>query len=247
MSARFKNKVAIVTGAASGIGRATALRMAEEGARVFAVDLSSKGLNDLVAAGDGAIVAVVGDITAPDLPGEILRRVGAPVDVLANVAGVMDGFLAAGEADDATWERTMSVNLTAPFRLMRAVLPGMLTAGAGAIVNVVSEAGLKGGCAGAAYTASKHGLVGLTKNTAFLYATKGIRVNAVAPGPTMTGMRPDFRSAVAAERLPTLIKASISGIAQPEDMASAILWLASPEAANVNGIVLASDNGWSAA
>lgn len=247
MSARFENKIAIVTGAASGIGRATALRLAREGAKVFAVDLSADGLNDLTNQGAGDVVALAGDITDPAMPQEIVRQIGAPVDVLANVAGVMDSFLAAGEADDETWERTMAVNLTAPFRLMRAVLPGMLETGAGAIVNVVSEAGLKGGCAGAAYTASKHGLVGLTKNTAFLYAPKGIRVNAVAPGPTMTGMRPDFRSAIAAERLPTLIKASISGIAQPEDMASAIIWLASPEAVNVNGIVLASDNGWSAA
>jgi len=123
----------------------------------------------------------------------------------------------------------------------------MMQAGRGAIVNVASEAGIKGGCAGAAYTASKHGLVGLTRNTAFLYANTGVRVNAIAPGPVETGLRPDFRSAIAAERLPALLKASISRIAAPQELAQAIAWLASADASNVNGAILPVDGGWSAA
>lgn len=241
-------QVAIVTGAGSGIGKATALRLAREGARVVAVDYALAGLEALTAeAPGGTIDPVKGDLADPALPAVILERAGTKVDILANVAGIMDAFLAAGEVDDALWDRVMAVNLTAPLRLMRAVLPGMVAAGRGAIVNVASEAGLKGGCAGAAYTASKHGLVGLTKNTAFLYATKGVRVNAVAPGPVATGLKGEVRSSLAAERLPALLKASISGVAQPEDLAAAIVWLASAEAANVTGAILASDGGWSAA
>jgi NAD(P)-dependent dehydrogenase (short-subunit alcohol dehydrogenase family) len=141
----------------------------------------------------------------------------------------------------------MAVNLTAPQRLMRAVLPGMMARGRGAIVNVASEAGLKGGCAGAAYTASKHGLIGLTKNSAFLYAKRGIRVNAVAPGPVETGMTPDFRSAIAAERLPAILAASIARVAQPAEIAAVIAWLLDDQAGAVNGAILAADGGWSAA
>lgn len=247
MTMRFQDQVGIVTGAASGIGRAVALQLAREGARVVAVDMDADRLAVLRDASPaGSVDTVAGDLTDPALIGAIVERAGT-TDILANVAGIMDSFLPAGEVDDATWDRVMAVNLTAPMRLMRAVLPGMVAAGRGAIVNVASEAGLKGGCAGAAYTASKHGLIGLTRNTAFLYATKGVRVNAVAPGPVMTGLQPEFRSALAAERLPALLQASISRLAQPEEIASCIAWLASAEAGNVNGAVLAADGGWSAA
>lgn len=247
MDARFEGKTAIVTGAASGIGRATALRLAREGARVIAVDLVAAGLEETAAGAADTLVPLVADITEPGASDRILAAAGGAVDVLANVAGIMDGFLAAGETDDGTWERVVAVNLTAPMRLIRAVLPGMIERGAGAIVNVGSEAGIKGGCAGAAYTASKHGLVGLTRNTAFLYAPKGIRTNALLPGPVMTGMQPEVRSAIAAERLMPVIRASMSRLATPDELAGAIAWLASPEAANVNGAVLTSDGGWSAA
>lgn len=242
----FHRRSAVVTGAGSGIGRATALALAWAGASVVAVDMAESGLAAVERLGGPEIHALAADITDPATPAQILARAGGRVDVLINVAGIMDGFLAAHEVDDETWDRMLAVNLTAPQRLMRAVLPGMLEAGRGTIVNVASEAGLKGGCAGAAYT-SKHGLVGLTRNTAFLYATKGIRVNAVAPGPVATGLRPDFRSSLAAERLPDLIKASISGIATAEQIAEAVLWLAGPASGNVTGAILASDGGWSAA
>ena len=168
------------------------------------------------------------------------------MDVLANVAGIMDGFLPVAEVEDEAWEHVMGVNLTAPMRLMRAVLPGMIARGSGAIINVASEAGIKGGCAGAAYTASKHALVGLTKNAAFMYAGKGVRVNALVPGPVATNIQADVRSQLAHERLMPAIRSGISRMAAPEELAAAIAWLASAEAANVNGALLASDGGWSA-
>lgn len=246
MHGRFHNQLCVVTGAASGIGRAVALRLASEGARVLALDLDAGGLERLVADADQPVDAQAVDITDAVALGALSDALSR-ADVLVNVAGIMDGFLPAGEVDDATWDRVLAVNLTAPMRLSRAVLGGMAARRRGAIVNVASEAGLKGGCAGAAYTASKHGLIGLTKNTAFLYATKGVRANAVAPGPVATGLQPDFLSALAAERIPALLQASITSLAQPEQLASCILWLASDEASNVNGAILASDGGWSAA
>jgi NAD(P)-dependent dehydrogenase (short-subunit alcohol dehydrogenase family) len=244
---RFSGKVAIVTGAASGIGRATAVRLATEGATVVAADVAQERLDELVAAQpDLAISPAVADISSQDGVDQVVAAAGGRVDVLANVAGIMDGFLPAAEVDDATWERVFAVNVTAALRLTRAVLPGMLEAGAGAIVNVSSEAGLRGSAAGAAYTASKYALNGLTLNTAFIYGPKGVRCNAVAPGPVATNIEAPWRSQLAAERIGPVLRVAVPPVAQPEALAAAICWLASDDAANVNGVVLPSDAGWSA-
>ncbi|MHC0054719.1 SDR family NAD(P)-dependent oxidoreductase [Actibacterium sp. D379-3] len=244
---RFEDKTVIVTGAGSGIGRATALAFAAEGARLVATDVNPSGLDALSGAvGAARVETVVGDITLEETAQNIMAATDGRVDVLANVAGIMDGFLPVGEVDDATWSKVFAVNLTGPMRLMRAVLPVMAAAGKGVIVNVASEAGLRGSAAGAAYTASKHALIGLTKNTAYLYAPQGIRVNAVAPGPVDTGMDAPMKSQLAAERVGALMELILPPSARPETLASNILWLASDDAENINGIVLASDGGWSA-
>ena len=241
---RFEGRTAIVTGAGSGIGRAVAVRLAAEGARVVAADVSVPRV-DAVVAETGA-VGVVGDISQPADVERIVAAADGAVDVLANVAGIMDGFLPPHEVDDATWERVLAVNLTAPMRLTRAVLPSMLAAGRGAIVNVASEASLRASASGAAYTSSKHGLIGLTRSTAVFYGPSGIRCNAVCPGAVATNIegapRSDFAMGVLGKHL-----AAIPGVATPEQLAAAICWLASDDAANVNGAVLASDGGWSAA
>ncbi|MFS4504914.1 SDR family NAD(P)-dependent oxidoreductase [Clavibacter sp. Sh2141] len=244
---RFAGRTAIVTGAGSGIGRATALRFARDGARVVAADVVADRLDALVAEHPELdLVPVVGDITTEEGVAAVVAAADGRVDALANVAGIMDGFLPAGEVDDRTWDLVFAVNVTAVLRLTRAVLPLMQAAGSGAIVNVASEAALRGSAAGVAYTASKHAVAGITKNTAVIYAKQGIRVNAVAPGPTKTAIEAPMRSALAGQVLGPLMQTMIPTPVEAEELANAITWLASDERRNVNGVILPSDGGWSA-
>src|SRR6185312_12767060 len=153
---RFSNKTVIVTGAGSGIGRATAVRLAAERAHVVATDVIEARLTALAAELGDTVSTVTGDIADSTVIDQILDATNGKVDGLANVAGIMDGFLPTAEIDDDTWDRVLAVNLTGMMRLTRAVLPLMLDAGHGSIVNVSSEAGLRGSAAGTAYTTSKH-------------------------------------------------------------------------------------------
>ena len=186
---RFAGQTAIVTGAGSGIGKATAVRLGREGARVIAGDVMPARLQELLDQyGDLDIVTIDGDISREDTTTRLVAAAQGRIDVVANVAGIMDGFLPAGEVDDATWERVFGINVTGPMRLIRAALPVMVSGGGGSIVNVTSEAGLRGGAAGVAYTASKHAVIGLTRNTSVMYSAQGIRCNAVAPGGVQTNI-----------------------------------------------------------
>ncbi|GAA2054190.1 SDR family NAD(P)-dependent oxidoreductase [Leifsonia soli] len=243
---RFDGRTVIVTGAASGIGRATASRIAREGGRVIAVDISAERLDDLAAGFPaGTVTTVVGDITKQDDIDAIVAAAGDRIDALANIAGVNDDFSPAHETSDAVWERTIGINLTGGFKLTRAVLPAMLRAGAGSIVNVASEAGLRGNASGTAYTVSKHGVVGLTRSTAFMYGPQGIRVNAVAPGGVATGIpMPAHPSESGTARL-TPFQQQIPTIATAEQLAASITFLLSDDGVNINGAVLPSDGGWS--
>lgn len=243
---RFTGKTVIVTGAGSGIGRAVATRVAREGGRVVAADVDADRLTALAEELDGHDVRVaVGDVAAAATVAALIEAAGGRVDGLANVAGIMDGFLTPAEIDDATWDRVFAVNLTGPMRLTRAVLPGMIAAGAGAVVNVASEAALRGSAAGAAYTASKHALIGYTKNVAFFHGPQGIRANVVAPGPVATNIEGGMRSDHAAARVRPIMAAVLTPPAPPEQLAAAIIWLLSDDSANINGAVLPSDGGWS--
>ena len=249
MDERFVGSTAIVTGAGSGIGKAVALRLAREGARVVAADVSADRVAEVVAemepTGPGGATGVTGDVSAQPDVDRIVAAAAGRIDVLANVAGIMDGFLPPHELDDETWTRVLAVNLTGPMRLTRAVLPVMISAGKGTIVNVASEASLRASASGAAYASSKHGLIGLTRSTAVFYATSGVRCNAVCPGPVLTNIeatpRSEFAMGVIGKHLQV-----IPPPATPDDLAAAICWLASDDSNNVNGSVLASDGGWSA-
>lgn len=244
-SDRFAGRTVVVTGAASGIGRATARRILAEGGRVVAVDLTEDALTALAEAyPEGAVIPVTADLTTPEGLDAIVAAAGGTVHGLANVAGITDGHRPLHETDDDVWGRVMAVNVDGPFRLMRALVPGMLEAGSGAIVNVASEAALRGGAAGTAYTVSKHAVVGLTRSAAFLYAPQGIRVNAVAPGPVATGIEGAFASEFSQARLGPFL-GMIPPVADADTLAASIAWMLSDDSRNVNGVVLPSDGGWS--
>lgn len=249
---RHAHHTALVTGAASGIGEATAIRLALEGARVVAVDQHTEPLTlvvkKILEAG-GSAVCVVGDVTHQDSVDEAIAACRGRLDVLVNNAGIMDYFLPVGSVDDDLWARVMDVNVTSVMRFCRAAVPMMKSAGKGSIVNVASVGGSMGASAGVAYTASKHAVVGLTRNIAAIYAADGIRCNAVAPGGVATNI--SLGGAVPKEkwvydRLMATSYTRAVRTAQPEEIASVISWLASAEASDVNGAILPADAGWSA-
>ncbi|HXR22013.1 MAG TPA: SDR family NAD(P)-dependent oxidoreductase [Acidimicrobiales bacterium] len=244
---RFEARTVIVTGAGSGIGKATALRLLDEGAHVVANDISAPRLATLADECAGhSLVTVIGDVSKQQDVDRVANAADGHVDGLANVAGVMDDFLPLAEMDDDTWERVLQVNLYSMMRLSRAVLPIMLAQGRGSIVNVSSEAGLRGSAAGTAYTTSKHAVNGLTKSAAFFYTASGVRVNAVAPGPVATNMAATFKSELAAARLMPLLHAIAPVSANVGQLAAVITWLLSDDASNVSGAVLPADGGWAA-
>lgn len=251
-SHRHQGHVALVTGAGSGIGRATAIRLAREGAQVVGCDIDEAALDStrrvLDELGETAELHVA-DITDQADVDRLVEAAGPRVDVLANVAGIMDHFIPLGELDDDTWDRVMDVNLTGAMRLSRAVLPLMQHNDGGAIVTVASEASLHAGIAGTAYATSKHALIGLVRSVAFYYGPDGIRSNAVLPGAVETNIGRTATPEVpwAMERAKVALASMPPRAAQPDQIAAAISWLACDEASDVNGALLTADGGWCAA
>lgn len=251
----LKGRVAIVTGAGSGIGRGIATMLAGAGAAVVVNDIRAERVDEtvkIIEKADGVALSAVADITdeaaVNALVEKAIRRFGR-IDILCNNAGIMDTMAEPAATPTAVWNRVIAINLTAHFLLTRAVLPHMLAQKSGSIINTASEAGLRGGAAGLSYTVSKHGVVGMTRNIAWTHKDEGIRCNAICPGATVSDITggKDFEAfdqAGLAKLLPVLQLGTRP--AQPENMASVVLFLASDLSSFVNGAIIPVDAGWSA-
>jgi meso-butanediol dehydrogenase/(S,S)-butanediol dehydrogenase/diacetyl reductase len=242
-------RVAVVTGAASGIGRATVEKLAAQGDRVLAVDRDAAGLAELRSdrsPADTAVVTVAADLAEPEaaasVVAEAVERWGR-IDVLALVAGVGQ-FGASDGVELSEWERVLNVNLRAPFLLTQAAIAHLRRA-RGCVVAVSSIAGVQGWPYSAVYAASKGGLVTMMRSLALEYGPAGVRVNVVCPGGVDTGMTAAFRgAAIPADGRVSKPTAGLEGRkADPAEIASVIAFLASPEASFVNGAVLRADGG----
>jgi NAD(P)-dependent dehydrogenase (short-subunit alcohol dehydrogenase family) len=254
----LKGKVAIITGASAGMGRAIALKYASTGASVIANARRKEKLDELVkdaAKLSGEIVPFVGDASDDQIITKMTQfaidKFGK-LDVLVCNAGIMDNFAPAEDVPDKMWNDVMNVNLTAPFKQMRAAIPMMAkNENGGSIVVISSVGGLRGGPAGATYVASKHGVIGLVKAVAYADIDKKIRCNAIAPGAVAT----DIGKSMDALYPEGMHKSGAARSAQgnnliprygtPEEIANVALFLASDASSIVNGIVLTADAGWS--
>ena len=246
-SRSVRGKVVLVTGAASGMGRAVAHLFADEGGRVAVTDRAADGVDavvgEIVAAGGDAFGWVL-DVADPDaivrVVDEVVTRLG-PVDVLVNVAGISLPVEIAADDFEHAWDTTLAVNLTAQARMIRACLPHLARDGAGRIVNIASTEGLGATPFLSPYTASKHGVVGLTRSLACELGPMGVTVNCVCPGPIRTGMTAaipdDAKERFARRRVP------LRRYGEPEEVAHMVLSLSLPAASFVNGAVLTVDGG----
>jgi len=250
---KLDGKVAIVTGAASGMGKAIANLYAQEGAKVVVSDLNLEGAQETVKeieANGGSALAIQTNVASEEdvntLVDTTVSTYGT-VDILVNNAGIMDGFEPIGEINNDRFDRVIAVNTKSVMYTSRKVMPIFLEKGKGSIVNVASVAGICGSRGGAAYTASKHAVIGLTKNTAYMYAQKGIRANAIAPGGVATNIASSMTnvSAFGAERQ-GLGNATNPRFGQPEEVAKVALFLGSDDSSFVNGTVVTADGGWTA-
>ena len=252
---KLQNKTAIVTGAGAGLGKAICQLFAAEGCKVMAADVHPERLEalkqSLQALGytiTTCTVDVANQSSVKSMIDQAISTYGQ-IDVLVNNAGVMDNFEPVGDCPDSTWNKVMNINLNGVYYAMNAAVPHMLKAGKGSIVNIASIGGLFGARAGAAYTTSKHAVIGLSKNTGYMYAKLGIRCNAIAPG----AMETQIAESIDMSKITALVNERIMpGMAlnprtsNPTEVAQVALFLASDDSSFVNASVVTADGGWSA-
>jgi len=244
---RFDGKVAFITGGASGMGRATCIRFAAEGARVFAIDVDGAGLEQTaltIKEGGGTIETHLCNVTSKEECAQAVERAVEAfgrLDVLANIAGIVR-FANSTEMSADDWNLVLAVNLSGPFYLCQAAIPHLLKTN-GNIVNVASNAGLMGQAYTAAYCASKGGLVQLTRALAMEFIKQPLRVNAICPAGTDTAMNQGIQFPEGADFKLIERYSGSRGFAKPEDIAGGIAFLASDEASMVHGSIFSADNG----
>jgi NAD(P)-dependent dehydrogenase (short-subunit alcohol dehydrogenase family) len=248
----FTGRVAFVTGAGSGIGRATALAFARAGADVVVADVAEQANRETAQAVEalGArSVAVTCDVTAAE---SVRAALDATVetfgrlDAAFNNAGIEQTKVAAADLADEEWDRILAVNLRGVFLCLKHEVPLMLAQGGGAIVNTSSGAGVKGFPTGAAYVAAKHGVVGLTRSAALDYAHANVRINAVCPGITDTAMMERVTGGTGDGRQAVIAQEPVGRMGMPEEIAATVLWLCSDSASFVVGAAIVVDGGQTA-
>jgi NAD(P)-dependent dehydrogenase (short-subunit alcohol dehydrogenase family) len=254
--------VAFITGGGSGIGRAIALAMAQQGAAIAVVDLLAAGGRETVAAiGEAGgraefFRADIGSWSEVDQAVSRATEQLGQIGILVNAAGILDGYTSADVLDPSIWDRVIGINLTGTFLCSKRVLTELLRGDGGRIVNIASTAGLIGGGGGPAYVASKHGVVGLTRQMAVEYADRNVTINALCPGPIATSLRAHSSEILGPDAPPmgglgtseaairTVIPLGRRGTV--EEVAASACFLASPEAAYITGHTLVIDGGWTA-
>ncbi len=247
-ASRFIGKVAFVTGAASGIGKAAAVAFATEGARVAVADLTEDALRqtaDAIRDAGGKVLVLACDVSRPEQVEAAVARtveVFGRLDVAFNNAGVENKATPVAEIEVAEWDRILGVNLRGTFTCMKHEIAQMLRQGGGVVVNTSSGAGVRGVAGGAAYAASKHAIIGLTRSAALDYAKSGIRVNAVLPGNIETPMMDRFTGG---DLQKAIDLEPVGRLGKPEEIAEAVLWMCSDLGGFVTGAAISVDGGWS--
>jgi len=246
---RLKNKVAVITGAASGMGKAMAIRFAKEGALVVGGDITDD-FADIISKAEGRFTGVKCNVAERSQCEALIDKAVAlhgGLDILCNNAGIMDKMHGPMDITDELWRRIMSVNVDGPMYLTRHALPLLLKRGGGSIINTASTSALSAGSAGTAYTASKHALAGLTLSTAWMHALDNIRCNAIAPGGVRTNIVTQEQYAQfdpKGFKRTQPFQALMPKLLEADDIADLALFLASDESKHINGTIIPVDAGW---
>lgn len=249
---KLENKTAIVTGAASGMGRAIARLFALNGAKVVAVDLNPDdvmGVAEMIRMEGGHAIGLKCDVSDE---AQVKKMIHAAIlefhtiDILVNNAGIMDNFTPLDKVTDELWAKVMGVNINGPFYISREAIGQMLKQGKGVMIHISSVGGIQGARAGLAYTTSKHALIGMSKNIGFMYAKKGIRSNVIAPGGVNTNIMKDATPDEEGAALCSSGAGSMPRMGESDEIARVALFLATDDSSFVNGEVLTADGGWTA-